>query len=208
MPRSGLAVACTTSSSDSGRACASRVVTACRSRALPAMRSGGSVPVGRPSMGQAISGGSSKPTTASEPGAPGGALEGVGWSRSVARCSGSMTWGGGSSASSRATMRRTYGSAMSTAPSRRVPARQRSRLSTISARRGSRPYTTTQPISHHAHSRWLVASTQARTPALPTVCTAAASGTGKPSSAGSAPVTCTKRWKNVALRIVVSHVSV
>ena len=41
-------------------------------RALPAMRSGGSVPVGRPSMGQAISGGSSKPTTASEPGAPGG----------------------------------------------------------------------------------------------------------------------------------------
>ena len=96
---------------------------------------------------------------------------------------------------------------MSSRASRACPARQRHALKQASSARGSSPYTATQPISHQAQSRWLmpVAPPAAR---LPTCCTAAASGTGKPSSAGSAPLSCTKRWKNPAPRMVLSQLSV
>ena len=142
VPRSGLDGACTTSSSDSGRVAASWASACCRSPALPDTRRRAADPVGvggRPGAGQACSGGSSNPITASEPGAPGGPSAGAGAAAAVARCSGSITWGGGSSASRRCTMRRTYGSAMSTPAKRRAPARQRAMLKAASSARGSRP---------------------------------------------------------------------
>ena len=70
----------------------------------------------------------------------------------------------------------------------RLVARQRQKLRAASSARGSTPYTATQPISHQAHARWTAASAPAEAPAWPTRCTADASGTGKPSAAGSRPV--------------------
>jgi hypothetical protein len=77
-------------------------------------------------------------------------------------------------------------------------------LHSTNATRGSRPYTTMQPVSHSAQVRWPPALAAAGAVAM----TVAASGTGKPSFAGSQPSTCTACTKKAGSRMVVSQLSV
>jgi hypothetical protein len=76
-------------------------------------------------------------------------------------------------------------------------------LHSTSATRGSRPYTTMQPVSHSAQVRCPPAL--AAPGGVPS--TVAASGTGKPSSRAPSPA-CTARTKKAGSRIVVSQLSV
>jgi hypothetical protein len=77
-------------------------------------------------------------------------------------------------------------------------------LHSTSATRGSRPYTTMQPVSQSAHVRCPPAL--AAPGGVPS--TVAASGTGKPSCEGAQPSACTARTKKAGSRIVVSQLSV